>query len=174
VKMENRRQVYDESPHLLTAELLFSSHSAPRTRVSLLTNNILELRKQKNWSLEQLSKSSGVPLNAVWRMERGYGSSLTNAFRIAKAFQATVYDVWVIPSGDDRRAKARVENGVSTVRELRLERGWLLRDLSRLSGVSKTTLARIEEGRIPSLRNAAQIAAALGVSIYQIWGYSAT
>ena len=116
---------------------------------------------------------SGVPVNAVWRMERGYGASLTNAFKIAEAFQLTVYDVWGIPRGETHQpTKAHIESGVSTVRELRLKRGWLLRDLSRLSGVSKTTLARIEDGHSPSLQNAAQIAAALGVSLYQIWVHS--
>jgi DNA-binding XRE family transcriptional regulator len=103
-------------------------------------------------------------------MERGYGTSLINAFKVANAFRLTVYDVWVIPGENaDQQTTARLEAGVSTVRELRLKQRWLLRDLSRLSGVSKTTLARIEDGHAPSLRNAAQIAAAFGVSIYQLW-----
>jgi DNA-binding XRE family transcriptional regulator len=106
-------------------------------------------------------------------MERGYGTSLINAFKVANAFQLTIYDIWVIPSENaDQQTRARVEGGVRTVRELRLKQRWLLRDLSRISGVSKTTLARIEDGHVPSLRNAAQIAAAFGVSIYQLWELS--
>jgi DNA-binding XRE family transcriptional regulator len=41
--------------------------------------------------------------------------------------------------------------------------------LAELSGVSKTTLCQIEKGHMPSLKNAVRIAAALDLSVYQIW-----
>jgi DNA-binding XRE family transcriptional regulator len=38
-----------------------------------------------------------------------------------------------------------------------------------LSRIPTTTLFAIEKGQIPKLENAVKIAAALGVSVYQIW-----
>lgn len=101
-------------------------------------------------------------------MERGYGVTLRNAFRVAKVFRVTVYDLWnFVPA---RAAVARRKQGPVSVRKLRLEHRWRLRDLAEISGVSKATLFHVEAGHTPTLENAVKIAAALGVSVYQIWG----
>jgi len=132
-----------------------------------LRSKIYELRKEKKWSLKHLSALSGVPYNTIWRMERGSGTSVTNAYKVAAAFQLTVYDLWSIPPS----ATIPVSNeaDVSSVTELRLKRGWRLRDLAELSRVPPTTLFGIEKGQIPKVENAVRIAVALGVSVYQIW-----
>lgn len=100
-------------------------------------------------------------------MERGYGVSLRNAYKVAGAFQLTIYELWSIPSTGSTGNASEIRP--KTVRELRMQRHWRLRDLAEVSGVSKTTLTYIEAGHIPTLRNAVRIATALGVSVYQIW-----
>jgi DNA-binding XRE family transcriptional regulator len=63
--------------------------------------------------------------------------------------------------------KAKTEQ--FSMRELRNNRGWSLGVLSELSGVSKSTLFSVEEGHMPNLETAVRIAAALGMSVYQLW-----
>jgi len=100
-------------------------------------------------------------------MERGSGTSVTNAYKVAAAFQVTVYELWSFPPSGT--IPVPNEADVSSVTELRLKRGWRLRDLAELSRVPPTTLFGIEKGQIPKLENAVRIAAALDVSVYQIW-----
>ena len=125
---------------------------------------------QNNWSLKKLSELSGIPVNTVWRMEREYGVTLRNAYKIAGTFQLTIYELWSIPSSGAVGPKLKAGKlTTETVHELRLKRRWRLHDLAEVSGVSKATLVHVENGHIPTLRNAVRIAAALGVSVYQIW-----
>jgi transcriptional regulator with XRE-family HTH domain len=133
----------------------------------LLQSNIYEFRKRSRWTLSHLSHLSGIPVNTVWRMERGYGVTLRNAFRIAGAFGVTVYDLWNFASGSS--AAARRKRDPVSVRQLRLEHRWRLSDLAQMAGVSKATLFGVEAGHTPTLENAVRIAAALGVSVYEIW-----
>ena len=133
----------------------------------LLRSKIYKLRKEKKWSLKHLSALSGVPYNTIWRMERGSGTSVMNAYKVAAAFQLTVYELWFIPPSGT--IPAPNEADVSSVTELRLKRGWGLRDLAELSRIPPSTLFAIEKGQIPKLENALRIAAALEVSVYQIW-----
>ena len=51
---------------------------------------------------------------------------------------------------------------------------WRLHDLAKLSHVSKTTLANIERGHIPTFKHAVRIAEALDVSVYHLWGPTGT
>jgi transcriptional regulator with XRE-family HTH domain len=132
-----------------------------------LKSKIYELRKERKWTLKHLSALSGVPYNTIWRMEGGSGTAVTNAYKVAAAFQLTVYDLWSVPP--DWTIPVPNVLDVSSVAELRLKRGWRLRDLAELSRISTTTLFAIEKGQIPKLENAVKIAAALGVSVYQIW-----
>jgi transcriptional regulator with XRE-family HTH domain len=132
-----------------------------------LRSNIYELRKERKWTLKHLSALSGVPYNTIWRIERGSGTSVTNAYKVAAAFQLTVYELWSIPPSGT--IPFPNEADVSSVTELRLQRGWRLRDLAELSRIPTTTLFAIEKGQIPKLENAVRIAAALDLSVYQIW-----
>ena len=101
-------------------------------------------------------------------MEKGYGTALKNAYKIANVFKTTIYEMWeitaigVAPEGHGK---------VISVSELRLRRGWALSELAKLSGVSKTTLFLIESGHTPTLQNAVKLATTLGVSVYQIWRF---
>jgi transcriptional regulator with XRE-family HTH domain len=142
-------------------------HFSERHAEHPLRSKIYELRKLKKWSLKHLATLSGVPYNTIWRMERGSGTALTNAYRVAAAFDLTVYELWSIPPSGI--IPVPNEADVSSVTELRLKRGWRLRDLAELSRIPTTTLFAIEKGQIPKLENAVKIAAALGVSVYQIW-----
>ncbi len=146
---------------------LLALHAVGQKRDPPLKCKIYDLRKQNKWSLKDLSQLSGIPLNTVWRMERGYGATLRNAFKIANVFGATIYDLWSIPPsgagiGPNKEA-------ATSVRELRRQHHWRLSDLAKLAGISKSTLFQIENGHTPTLGNAVKIAAALGVSVYQIW-----
>lgn len=132
-----------------------------------MQSNIYELRKGMRWSLKRVSELAGIPVNTVWRMERGYGVTLRNAFRMAKLFGVTIYDLWnFVPV---RSVVPQPNRGPSSVRKLRLEHRWRLRDLAEISRVSKSTLFHVEAGHTPTLENAVKIAAALGVSVYEIW-----
>jgi len=104
-------------------------------------------------------------------MESGGGTTLRNALRIASAFQLSVYQVWetISPSASDPKNRRCANAAVLSVRELRAKRGWRLYDLSNASGVSMSTVASIEKGRLPTLNNALRIASAFGVSIHEIW-----
>jgi transcriptional regulator with XRE-family HTH domain len=146
---------------------LYGNNVCERHAEHPLKSKIHELRKEKKWTLKHLSALSGVPYNTIWRMERGSGTSVTNAYKIAAAFQVTVYELWSIPPSGTIPVPNEVD--VSSVIELRLKRGWRLRDLAELSGIPTTTLFAIEKGQIPKLENAVRIAVALGVSVYQIW-----
>jgi transcriptional regulator with XRE-family HTH domain len=128
---------------------------------------IYELRKQNNWTLQQLAQFSGIPLNTVWRMERGYGTTLRNAFRMANVFRVTINDLWSIPPS--ATALGRNKEIAISIREIRRQRHWRLSDLAKLAGVAKSTLFQIENGHTPTLDKAVRIATALGVSVYQIW-----
>lgn len=135
-----------------------------------VTSRISQFRTRNGWSLKELSERSGVPQNTLWRMERGYGSTLRNAFKVAEALELTIYELW---SGsqkpDDAHANDSSENSPGNVRALRQSRGWTLCDLAKLCGVSKTTLAKIDAGHLPTLNNALRIAAAFGLSVHEIW-----
>jgi transcriptional regulator with XRE-family HTH domain len=128
---------------------------------------IYDCRKGYKWTLKELALRSGVPFSTLWRLERGQGTTLTNAYKVASAFQLTIYELWRIPQSGAAIGLHR--KNLYSVRELRLQRSWRLHDLAELSGVSKTTLCQIEKGHMPSLKNAVRIAAALDLSVYQIW-----
>jgi transcriptional regulator with XRE-family HTH domain len=141
---------------------------------SSVRNRIRQLRREHQWTLRRLSQLSGVPLNTICRMESGGGATLRNALRIADAFQLSVYEVWETSSPSDTKPKnnRRSANAPAlTVHELREERGWRLYDVSSVSGVSITTVASVEKGHLPTLSNALRIAAALGVSVHEIWSH---
>ena len=91
--------------------------------------------------------------------------------RVATAFQLSVYEIWetVAPS-EAESSKGKGGNAPAlSVRGLRAKRGWRLYDLSNVSGVSISTVASVEKGRLPTLNNALRIASALGVSVHEIW-----
>ncbi|MGI6092769.1 MAG: helix-turn-helix domain-containing protein [Veillonellaceae bacterium] len=59
----------------------------------------------------------------------------------------------------------------SNLKEARLKRGWTLKQLSELSGVSVAMLSKIETGeKIPTIRVAGQISASLSLSISDLVG----
>ena len=132
-----------------------------------LQSKLREFRKRKHWTLNKLSQLSGIPLITVWRTEHGHGVTLNNAFTIAGVFKVSVYDLWDIARPGP--SAGMFVNNVISIRKLRVRRGWGLRELAKASGVSRTTLSVAEGGHRPSLGNAAKIAAALNVSVYDLW-----
>jgi transcriptional regulator with XRE-family HTH domain len=130
-------------------------------------NRIRALRKQKNWTVKRLAEISGVPYKPVWRIDRGDNPKLQNAYKVASAFQLTVYELWgIAPTG---KSGQEAESKILSMRELREKRGWSFDRLRNLSSVKKNTLYRVENGQEPSLESAVRIAAAFGVSVYQMW-----
>lgn len=128
---------------------------------------IYDCRKANKWTLKELALRSGVPFSTLWRLERNQGTTLSNAYKVASAFQLTIYELWNIPQSGAAIGLNR--KNLYSVRELRLQRSWRLHDLAELSKVLKTTLWQIEKGHVPSLKNAVRIADALELSVYQIW-----
>jgi len=144
------------------------THSFDQQKGKPLKNKIHVFRKQKNWTLKKLSELSGVRFNTVWRIENGYGTALKNAYKIARVFQTTIYELWDIPPSGAVSAQSDKTKTLSLA-ELRFQRGWVLEDLAQFSGVSKTTLFHVEKGHMPALETAVRIARAFGVSVYEIW-----
>jgi transcriptional regulator with XRE-family HTH domain len=126
---------------------------------SSVRNRIRQLRHERKWSLRRLFELSGVPVNTICRMESGNGTTLRNALRIAGAFQLSVYEIWETPPRSETDSKnRRGANGPAlTVHGLRAKRGWRLYDLANVSGVSMSTVASVEKGRLPTLNNALRI-----------------
>lgn len=61
--------------------------------------NVRELRKKKDWTLEQLSSLSGVSRSMLSQIERGIANpTLGVAHRIAQAFRLTLSDLVHTPS----------------------------------------------------------------------------
>lgn len=76
--------------------------SAPDSPAISLSDHIAELRKQRRWTLEQLSAASGVSRSMLSEIERGRANpTLAVAMRIAEAFSLTL-DQLVLHS-DNRR-----------------------------------------------------------------------
>lgn len=156
----------DSTPHPRRAmQLRLSAPDQPQ--VFRLVSQVRGFRKQRKWTLKKLSKMSGVPYASIWRMEKGDVPKLINAYKVARALQATVYKLWNVPLSGQTLRHANTEE--LTVHELRKKQGWSLDTFSQLSGVSRTTLYEIEDGRIPTLAVAFRIAALLRVSVYQLW-----
>jgi transcriptional regulator with XRE-family HTH domain len=143
--------------------------SSEEARHPWAENKVRILRQRRNWSLKEFSEVSGVPLNTIWRLEKGGSPVLGNAMRIAEAFQLTIYEVWNVsrPLMITRAEPAKEKR--NNLRILRRERGWTLNELARRSRVPKSTVAQLEGGRDPRLQNAIRIAAAFGLSVYDIW-----
>ncbi len=58
-------------------------------------NNLFEIRKSKHLSQEELAKSVDSCRNTIGNIERGLQDpSLSMAYRIAKYFELSVYDVF--------------------------------------------------------------------------------
>jgi transcriptional regulator with XRE-family HTH domain len=130
-------------------------------------SQVRSFRKQRKWTLKKLSKMSGVSISSIWHMEAGNSPKLANAYKVARALEATVYKLWNVPLGGQALRSAKTE--ALTVHELRKKHGWSLDTFSELSGVSRTTLHEVEEGRIPTLEVAFRIATLLHISVYQLW-----
>lgn len=56
------------------------------------------------------------------------------------------------------------------LRDLRKEADISTKELATLSGISESSIERIEWGESPSLANALRLASVLNVSVEQIWG----
>ena len=62
---------------------------------------------------------------------------------------------------------------VNRLRELRQQRNLSLAELSKLTGVSDSSISLIENlKRTPSVRNAMKLAKALNVQVYEIFPYN--
>jgi transcriptional regulator with XRE-family HTH domain len=135
-----------------------------------LTNRIRHVRRERKWSLRRLSEISRIPINALWRMEKGGLPMLDRAFQLASAFQITIYEVWNIPDRDTFTPPylALLPDRIK-IRAARNAQGWTLRDLAKAAGIAMSTLSQIERGSSPNLGNAVRIAVALGVPVHKLW-----
>ena len=136
---------------------------------SQLCRRVRELRKQRDWSLEQLSTASGVSRSMLSQIERNEANpTLAVAFRIAQAFGMTLAELLETPGaqssiqtirGNDRahifRSDAdcqirtlsplNLEKDVEFY-EIRLEPGGALRSAPHFAG-TREYLA-VQRGRI--------------------------
>jgi len=132
-----------------------------------LINRIPSLRKKKSWTIRRLATVSGLTYNVVMRMNQGGRPKLKDAYRVACAFDLTVYELCGIPATG--HALSNPEAEPLSLRELRDKHGWSLDTLAQLSGVPITTISRIERGQEPHLDSAFRIATALDMSVYRVW-----
>lgn len=57
----------------------------------------------------------------------------------------------------------------NAIRELRKARGWTQEELAHAAGLPSSTIRRLENGGTPQLTTAAKIAAALGVTLAELF-----
>ena len=66
-----------------------------------MRNNVLDLRKQKKYTQEELAKKLGVTRQTIISIEQGkYIASLPLALKIAKVFNVKVEDVFSLGEDD--------------------------------------------------------------------------
>jgi len=66
-----------------------------------MENRIKELRLERKWTQEQLSKRVGVSRQSIVAIESGkYNPSLKLAFKIAREFNCQIEDVFLFEEGD--------------------------------------------------------------------------
>jgi len=112
-----------------------SNSEAPDSLHRLLCGRVRELRKKRNWTLEQLAAASGVSRSMLSEIERGNANpTLAVAFRIAGAFSMSLGELVDEPTGprsridviraDDRAYHYRSDKHVRirTLSPLRLEK----------------------------------------------------
>ena len=65
-----------------------------------MKNRIKELRAQKKWTQEELSKRVGVSRQSIVAIESGkYNPSLELAFKIAQEFNCSIEEVFLFEEG---------------------------------------------------------------------------
>lgn len=136
-------------------------------RLYRLDCQISSFRKKRNWTPKKLSAISGLPYNSVWRMERGDVPKLADAYKVACAFDTTVYELWSVPVSNQVVRHAGTK--ALTLRELREERGWSQVEFSQMCGIDEFWISLFERGKMPTLEMAFRLAHVFGVSVYQLW-----
>ena len=68
-----------------------------------MTNRLRVLRAERNWTQADLAERVGVSRQAILAVENGkYEPGLALAFRIARAFEKTIEDVFIWEPGRDQ------------------------------------------------------------------------
>ena len=85
---------------------------------SHVCQRVKTLRRERNWTLEQLSAASGVSRSMLSQIERGSANpTLAVAFRIAQAFELTLSDLVEMPDGRPRIDVVRADDNSSIFRD---------------------------------------------------------
>ena len=127
----------------------------------LLCGRVRELRKKRNWTLEQLAAASGVSRSMLSEIERGNANpTLAVAFRVAQAFSMTLGDLVDAPDAtpksridviraDDPAYTFRSDKNVRirTLSPLRLEKSVEYYELTLRPGASLTSSPHFEGAR---------------------------
>ena len=126
----------------------------------LLCGRVRELRKRRNWTLEQLSTACGVSRSMLSEIERGNANpTLAVAFRIAGAFSMSLGDLVDVPAAaarkidviraDDRAYHYRTDNKIRirTLSPLRLEKSVEYYELTLRPGGALTSSPHFEGAR---------------------------
>lgn len=141
-----------------------------------LGNNIRESRKRKGYTIRKLARLSGVSASNIWALENRSlrKPSTTYIERIAVALDVAVDDLTGdVRNGalDGQRHSLSASLG-GRIRELRQGKGYSLRKLAQLSGVSASNIWDLEKKslRCPSATYVARIAAALDTAVDDLMG----
>ena len=79
---------------------------------------VKNLRRERNWTLEQLSTASGVSRSMLSQIERGNANpTLAVAFRIAQAFELSLSDLVEMPDARPRIDVVRADDNSSIFRD---------------------------------------------------------
>lgn len=59
----------------------------------MLRNNIKQIRKKKNLTLNELAKKTGLAYGNLWKVEHGSDVKLSTLYKIAEALRCKVSDL---------------------------------------------------------------------------------
>lgn len=145
--------------------------------ISILGKNIKKIRTSRNITQKELSVLSNVSQSTIAEIEKGTRQNLRadNLNKISIALAISTDELLGL-SKDTEYTMPNISSLGKNIRKIRIEKKLGLNELSRLSGVSRSSISMLETGKIQSLsnNNLIKIADVLNVSGDSLLGLSHT
>ncbi len=145
--------------------------------ISILGKNIKKIRTSINITQKELSVLSNVSQSTIAEIEKGTRQNLRadNLNKISIALAISTDELLGL-SKDTEYTMPNISSLGKNIRKIRIEKKLGLNELSRLSGVSRSSISMLETGKIQSLsnNNLIKIADVLNVSGDSLLGLSHT
>lgn len=145
--------------------------------ISILGKNLKKIRTSRNITQKELSVLSNVSQSTIAEIEKGTRQNLRadNLNKISIALAISTDELLGL-SKDTEYTMPNISSLGKNIRKIRIEKKLGLNELSRLSGVSRSSISMLETGKIQSLsnNNLIKIADVLNVSGDSLLGLSHT